>query len=174
MSAPPLSRLVQVATILPEGQTIEVVADAVELAALGAANDVESVDRFVARIDLRPAGRDGVAMRGRLEALATRICGVTLDPFVEAVDEPVDVRFAPQDEAIRADQEAAADDDPPEPIVNGAIDVGAALAEFFTLGLDPHPRKPGAVFEEGGADTDEESSPFAALSGLKPRGGGTH
>ena len=38
-------------------------------------------------------------------------------------------------------------EDPPEPIVNGAIDLGALAAEFLMLGLDPYPRKPGAVFE---------------------------
>ncbi len=36
--------------------------------------------------------------------------------------------------------------DPPEPIVNGFIDLGQLAAEFLVLGLDPYPRKPGAEF----------------------------
>ena len=35
------------------------------------------------------------------------------------------------------------DEDEPDPIIDGKIDLGALAAEFFALGLDPYPRKPG-------------------------------
>ena len=34
-------------------------------------------------------------------------------------------------------------DDSPEPLVGGAVDLGAVATEFLVLGIDPYPRKPG-------------------------------
>ena len=71
---------------------------------------------------------------------------------------------------------ALEEDDPPEPLEGGKIDMGEAAAEHLALVLDPFPRVPGAVFEtaeEGKRDEDEAvSSPFAALARLasKTRG----
>ena len=42
--------------------------------------------------------------------------------------------------------------------------------EFLILGLDPYPRKPGAVFQQP-QDVKPDPSPFAALAGLKDRDG---
>ena len=38
-------------------------------------------------------------------------------------------------------------DDPPEVLHDGAVDLGAVATEFLLLGIDPYPRKPGAVFD---------------------------
>lgn len=165
MSRLPLSRPLIVATVPPQGETIEIVGDEAERAALAAENEVESIERLVARLDVRPTGRDGLSVRGRVEALTTRICVVTLDPFVEAVDEEVEVRFAPETESVREAIEDGADD-APDPIVGGVVDLGAVVAEFFTLGLDPHPRKPGATFDDA-SENRAAASPFAALRDLK-------
>ena len=54
------------------------------------------------------------------------------------------------------------DDDEPDPIVDGKIDLGALAAEFFALGLDPYPRKPGVAFEPP-AEPEPEATPFAVL-----------
>ena len=59
------------------------------------------------------------------------------------------------------------DDDEPDPIVDGKIDLGALAAEFLALGLDPYPRKPGAEFAAPVAEEDDDS-PFAPLTELKP------
>ncbi len=165
----PLSRQISAAAVPAHGLAVEVVADEAERAALAAENDVESIERLIARLEVRPAGKDGLTVRGTLEALTTRLCVVTLEPFVEAVDEEIDVRFAPEDVAAAA----AEDPDGPDPIVNGFIDLGAVAAEFFTLGLDPYPRKPGAALDPSIAGDDDAASPFAALRGLKPRDGET-
>ena len=49
---------------------------------------------------------------------------------------------------------------------DGAVDLGAIATEFLLLGIDPYPRKPGAVFEAPPAG-DPASHPFAALAALK-------
>ena len=53
-----------------------------------------------------------------------------------------------------------------EPLVDGKIDLGALAIEFLILGLDPYPRKPGAIFQPP-ADAQPDEGPFAALGVLK-------
>jgi hypothetical protein len=67
--------------------------------------------------------------------------------------------------------EEEGDEDPPDPIIDGRIDLGALAAEFLALGLDPYPRKPGAAFE-GAEPEPERDSPFAALARLRGGEGG--
>ena len=59
-----------------------------------------------------------------------------------------------------------ADEDDPDPVVDGKIDLGALAAEFFALGLDPYPRKPGAEFVAPVAQAPPDS-PFTALAGRR-------
>ena len=59
-------------------------------------------------------------------------------------------------------------EDPPDPIVDGKIDLGALAAEFFALGLDPYPRKPGVAFDAARRGRGRDS-PFAALAKPKKR-----
>ena len=80
------------------------------------------------------------------------------------------MRFAPPTAADRkssAEQEvqtfSLADEDEPDPVIDGKIDLGALTAEFFALGLDPYPRKPGAVLDEERTNSEPTDSPFAAL-----------
>ena len=61
------------------------------------------------------------------------------------------------------------DEDEPDRLMDGKIDLGALAAEFFALGLDPYPRKPGALLDEERASSEPVFSPFAALvPGDKP------
>ena len=53
----------------------------------------------------------------------------------------------------------------PEPLIGGVVDLGALATEFLILGLDPYPRKPGAVFEPP-QDREPQGGPFAALAKL--------
>jgi hypothetical protein len=53
-----------------------------------------------------------------------------------------------------------------EPLMSGVVDLGVLATEFLILGLDPYPRKTGAVFQplqERGID----ETPFSALGALK-------
>jgi hypothetical protein len=102
-------------------------------------------------------------------------CVVTLEPFEAKISAPIDLNFAPPDKIAprsRAGGEAAeiavGEEDEPDPIVDGVIDLGAAASEFLTLNLDPYPRKPGVVFQPPVSDDDaSEASPFSALAGRK-------
>lgn len=163
----PISRPVTIASVPSTGLVVDVVADEAERESLAAANDVQSVQSFAARIELKPFGREGLAARGSLTAEATRVCVVSLEPFTERVEEEIDIRFAPE-EPGGADEGSS--EDQPDPLVGGNVDLGAVAAEFFTLGLSPHPRKPGAELSSEGSG-GENLSPFAALRSLRDNDG---
>ena len=62
------------------------------------------------------------------------------------------------------------DDDTPDPLVGGAIDLGAIASEFLTLGIDPYPRSPGASFSEP-EPAPEAPGPFAVLRQVNAKDG---
>ncbi len=101
---------------------------------------------------------------------------VTLEPVENAVEEAVDLDFAPG-QAIETDKKAktarkrAGADDPPEPLVDGMLDLGALAIEFLILGINPYPRKIGVAFAAPKVE-DAGEHPFAALQALKKRPGG--
>ncbi len=170
----PFSRPVRVEPLPKDGlnQTIE--ADAAERAALAALNGLLAIAKLRANLTLRRAGRDAVRVTGQVLAEVTQTCIVSLEPFAVMIDEPVDVRFAPPREAAagrRKQSDGEADvarfdaEDPPDPVVDGKIDLGALAAEFMALALDPYPRKPGALFEPSDEDAPN-NSPFGALADL--------
>ena len=124
-------------------------------------------------LTLEKAGR--VHVTGRVRARIGQTCVVSLDPIENDIDEAIDLIFAPPEQILElADlvDEAAESDteipDPPEPIVNGVIDLGRVATDALFLGIDPYPRKPDAVFEPVIEAADPEDHPFAALKALQP------
>lgn len=114
----------------------------------------------------------GVHVAGTVSAQVGQTCVVTLEPMDSAVEEPVDLLFTPQAGEAKAEEISAhGEEEPPEPLVGGKVDLGAIATEFLILGLDPYPRKPGAQFAAPQADTGG-AHPFAALEALKKRPGG--
>jgi hypothetical protein len=134
--------------------------------------DLAELATLEADIALRP-WLDGVEIDGRVRAEATRICGLSLEPFEVEIDEPFLIRVTPEGSPNAPTAEASeiivdlGAEDPPEVSVNGLIDISAYAVEALALALDPFPRKPGAVFSPPEAPTAD--SPFAALSALAKR-----
>lgn len=131
---------------------------------------VLAVPELVAKLKVSPDGYGGAEVEGRLEAAVRQTCVVTLDPFDNKVSEPIDIRFAP----ASATQVAGSTIDvglenPPDPLVDRAIDLATVVAEHLTLAIDPYPRKPGAVFKPPKLGRNKGELPFAALKKLKSR-----
>ena len=130
--------------------------------------------RLHAVFDLTPYGNDGLQVVGRVTASVEQACVVTLEPLTNEIDESVELLFTPPRELPKAagpeDDSAEAAGSPavdaPEELNDGAVDLAALTVEFLILGIDPYPRKPGAVFEAGGT-ADPGPHPFAALAALK-------
>ena len=115
---------------------------------------------------------------GTVSASVGQNCVVTLEPLVNEVEETVDLVFVPQQAAPMRGRRSKTDEteprdvkwDDPEPLIGGVVDLGALATEFLIVGLDPYPRKPGAVFEPP-LDHKPEAGPFAALAKLKGQDG---
>ena len=165
----PFSRIVRIDTLPKDGETVTIEATPSEREALAAFLKVPSIERLAATLTVKRAANSGARVIGAVQGELTQTCVVTLDPFPAAVEEEVDVRFAPQGEPRRNEEPetySMADEDEPDPIVDGKIDLGALAAEFFALGLDPYPRKPGVEFEPP-SEPEPETTPFAVLRARK-------
>jgi uncharacterized metal-binding protein YceD (DUF177 family) len=169
--AGPLSRVVRVDALPRDGRTVTIEASPAERAALASLYKLPAIAVLTATLRLDPAGRGGARVTGAVHGEFTQTCVVSLEPFDATLDEPVDARFAPRREEESARRPARetltlslADEDDPDPVVDGRIDLGELTAEIFALGLDPYPRKPGAEFVAP-AEEAPPDSPFAALAG---------
>jgi hypothetical protein len=162
---------------VPEtGRHIELVADEHVRAAIAKLAGLAALPRLAASFDLSPRGRGGLHVVGQVSATVGQTCVVTLEPIENDVEEPIDLVFASADRGPSAAKSpslvapgAEVDipvDDVPEPLIDGTVDLGALATEFLLLGIDPYPRKPGAVFQAPAAE-DEAAHPFAALAALK-------
>jgi hypothetical protein len=166
---------------VPEtGRHFELIADGRVRAALAELAGLRSLPRLQAMFDLTRHGRDGLRVVGQVSATVGQVCGVTLEPLDNEVEEPIDLVFTPQPAAVAARREETGErkrqvevtaEDAPEPLIDGTVDLGAIATEFLMLGIDPYPRKPDAVFEPPAADRDT-GHPFAALAALKKGNGG--
>ncbi len=168
--AGPLSRVVRIDALPKEGQTLTVEASPTEREALASLYKLPAIAALTATLHVEADGGGGARVTGVVHGAVTQICVVSLEPFNATVEEPVEALFAPQadeDLSRRAGREtlafSLADEDDPDPVIDGKIDLGALAAEFFALGLDPYPRKPGAEFVAP-AEPAPPDSPFAALA----------
>jgi hypothetical protein len=166
----PFTRIVRVDAIPQDGQTLTIEASPSEREALALLYRIPAIAALTATLRLERAGQGGARVVGAVHGELTQVCVVSLEPFAATVDEDIDVKFAPrpdEDSGRRPLREtetvSIADEDKPDPIIEGKIDVGALAAEFFALGLDPHPRKPGVEFVAP-AESAPADSPFAALA----------
>jgi hypothetical protein len=191
--AEPFSRPFTVEELLrrPE-ESLIIKADQEELEALAHADDLPAVSKLEGEFKVNRHGKT-IRVTGEVRALVTQQCVVTLETFDSEIIEPVDVRFAsaaapaPAPRAgertsrrraaqLEPERRAAPafpnheEDDPPDPIIDGKIDLGALASEFMSLGLDPYPRKPGASFQPIVDDKEPEESPFARLAEPKQKG----
>lgn len=171
----PLRRPIRVESITLRPVAAEVVPEQADLPAIAAFLGVASVEALEASYSLSRNG-ERVKLEGMIKASLHQSCVVTLDPFPVELNVPIKLDFAPEAE-IAAMAKPSEDDEidievllneeePPESIVDGVIDLGAVTLEFLALSLDPYPRKPGVAFSEPPPETPAES-PFAALLQLK-------
>ena len=133
--------------------------------------DLQALDAFDVDINLVPTV-SGWRLEGRVVADAVQTCGLTLEPLPVHIDRKFSVQMVEATE--REDDEEGEidlelDDDSPDQIEDGRLDLGQYAVEQLALSLDPFPRKPGAVFEQ--PKEPGEISPFAVLKALQSKDG---
>jgi uncharacterized metal-binding protein YceD (DUF177 family) len=165
----PVLRL-PVVSIPKAGKILRLQADAAQLQQIVGHLGLASCEQVSADLTLEPARGDAVHVTGTVKARLHQACVITLDAVPVTIVENIDVRFAPPEKLgpiSKAEIERTLEDeDPPEPLENGSIDVWALAIDHIAVALDPYPRKPGATLA---ADIEPpiKESPFAALAALK-------
>ena len=173
---PPWHVPVKLEDIAEDGKHFDLAADADVRAAVAKAAGLRDLPRLTASFDVTPRGTGGLHVAGVVFAAVGQTCVVTLEPVDNEVEETVDVAFVPQQAPEPAAGDKVEKPEPrdvrwndPEPLIGGTIDLGAIATEFLILGLDPYPRKPGAVFQPP-HDDKPDPGPFADLAKLKGDG----
>ena len=166
---PELTRPIAVDALREHGADFTVEASEAERAALARRFAVLAIDSLSATFHAQPVGNGMVRLAGRLQALVHQACVVTLVDVPQSIDESFERLYSPAAAAV--EEEAGgeieldvASDDPPDPLIDGTIDIGEVAAEQLALALDPYPRAPGAMFEAPADEGGAPASPFAALA----------
>lgn len=184
------SRPIDVDDVPGDGLEVRIEATPDERATIAKEAGLPAVGSLVANyeIERRPAGR--LEVHGELRARITQDCVVSLEPFESDKVQAISLTFAPEvpssparghsrRRAAHGPNGAPAavftaghdQEDPPDPIIDGTIDLGAVALEFLTLAQDLYPRRPGVQFTDvvAGDMPEEIPSAFAALARLKDR-----
>jgi hypothetical protein len=173
----PWSVPVTLREISEAGRRFELTADAATRAVIARAAGLSALPRLEAVFDVSRRGAHGLHVTGRVSATVGQICVVSLDPIESEVEELVDLSFvagappAVEHAPGKGRQVEIITTETPEPLLDDTVDLGAVATEFLILGIDPYPRKPGAVFQTPQAG-DEPEHPFAALAKLGSGQGG--
>ena len=152
-----------VAERLPAGEAVyEIAASAPEREALARRLDLVALDRLEARICLNRLGGGLIGMAATLSADVVQRCVVTLEPVANRVDDAFTLLFGGDGDEVEGGEvvvDGAAEIR--EPLCNGAIDLGEAVAQQLSLALDPFPRAADAPV--AATDENRDVGPFAAL-----------
>jgi len=178
-----LSRRFAVAQIPDDGTAFRFAVNAEERAAL--ALRFELIDLPALEVEGRIVAFDHgrrARAEGTVRARVVQTCVVTLEPVSATIEESFVRTYASEPpRPTGASQETVVDldaEDPPEPLVGGAVDIGEAVAETLGLALDPYPRAPeadlGDIGQPGGGEQEKPTeaaenkreSPFSVLKGL--------
>lgn len=146
-----------------------------ECAALADRLDLVAIKELKAELSLNKVHSGDMAeVSGRFFARVVQTCVVSLEPFETEVGESFRTYFIRHDSVPKSTDVEIEDDRSPEPInPDGTIDLGELTAQNLSLALDPHPRKPGAVFAppKGDEETASPPSPFAVLADFRAKKG---
>lgn len=145
---------------------------AADIARITKALNLASLDSFTVDVNLVPTA-SGWRLSGRVKADAVQTCGLSLEPMPVTIDRDFVVNLVEQAQTEQDEDgviDIELDDEFPDVVEDGKIDLGQYAVEQLSLSLDPFPRKEGAVFVQ--PPEPVEISPFAALKALKDKSEG--
>lgn len=166
MTQPELSRPIDRRHLTARPVRLEATAE--ERAALAQRFALVAVHRLEAEVEL---ARDGEAVnaRGRLKAAIVQSCAVSGDDLPVTIDEPLALRFVPEQAVDEDEAELEASELDEIPFVGDVFDLGEAVAQSLSLAIDPYATGPNAeqARKDAGLGDEAASGPFAALAALK-------
>jgi hypothetical protein len=165
---PEFSRRVPVRALPADGKAFRFEATEAERRAIAARLGLPGIDRLEASFTMIPQG-NGARARGRFEATIVQHCVVTLEPVTNRVEGEINQVYTAET-GKPADAELVFDalaEEPPEPLIGGAAELGELVVEHLALALDPYPRVPGAQADLPREGAGVPETPFAKLRGAK-------
>ncbi|MBI1328167.1 MAG: hypothetical protein GC136_11085 [Alphaproteobacteria bacterium] len=173
---------------LKDDAYISIEANADICAALKERYEVNAVNNLKADIRIqREIGGNNVFVTGTLVGSVTQPCVVSLEPVTTEIHDEFEAYFADKSQVLpfkaakakleakagAMEQEVLDEREDPEEIIEGIIDLGELVAQYFSLAIPTYPR--GAAAEEAAVIGHEKLqegrvSPFAALKDWKKDG----
>ncbi|HIC29242.1 MAG TPA: DUF177 domain-containing protein [Rhodospirillales bacterium] len=175
-----------------KGKTMSIQADRGECDRLAERLGLNRLESLSAEIDLAPQKKGRIIhLKGSFQADIQQTCVVTLEPIETRIEASIERLYDTtlltlgDGEKINDDKDIGADidaenDDPPEPLMEGQIDIGEAISEQLALEINPFPRKPGISFVDFSSETEDgngagivkavsSAGPFSGLATLKKK-----
>ena len=157
-AVPEFSRPLRIDTLGSTARQISLGANEAERAALANRFGVIEIERLSAEAAVTRSGDQVVA---------------TGEPVEESVDEAFRIEFRPQPAGPSEEDEIELSEGELDVVFydGSSIDIGEAVAETFSLSLDPYPRSPDAeeALREAGVKSEGEAGAFGALAALRDK-----
>lgn len=170
-----------------DGHHVVITASCDECDALARRFSLLAIERLQADVRIKPGDRGVFVLSAKMSGRVVQACTVTQKPVPEKIDCAFSVSYSLDSTEYWGSEKGHDSDmeeeyaDPPEPIMNGEIDMGECVAEQLILEITPYPRVHGASFvdiaddapgrscENGGVEAKVTGgkSPFAVLERLK-------
>lgn len=182
------SLLVKSEDVPVNGRSIEISPNENEKKALAKRFDILSLDDLKAKVSLTRENAHIIHVKGTLEAKVKQACVITLEPVESDITDEFEAWYADESQAVsfkRAQHEAQSkkelldmpmleESEDPEPMTNGAVDVGDLVAQYLSLAIPPFPTKEGFSYSvEVEAPKEAKNpmklNPFAALKDWRPK-----
>lgn len=171
MNTSPLPWTVDVKAVANASASFSFEATEQELEALKHYVDVEDLTSFKAKVRIAPIADAKFRATGTLWADVVQSSIVNLSEVRASIEESFSVEYwpAPLIEETREETSAPFEEDLPEPINDGRIEIGLLVSEILAVSVDPYPRNEGDVFEWKQEAEEPDANPFAQLSRLGQR-----
>ncbi|MAE50216.1 MAG: hypothetical protein CMH27_00225 [Micavibrio sp.] len=187
----PWSHIIEADKAGNEIETLTITPNAQQLKALAEHYDIDSIDNLSADLTLkRIRGGLVVHITGHFAADIQQQCVVSLEPIQTHIEEDFEAWYGDTDQAVsftKAKQQKemqkqhgeapiVPEQDDPEPIIDGKLDLGDIVMQFVSLAIDPYPTKQGIELGEGEVPAvrepaPERKNPFAKLQEWKDKQG---
>jgi uncharacterized metal-binding protein YceD (DUF177 family) len=145
-AASEFSRPVEISRLPDAPTAMAVEASAAECAALSRRFSLLALERLTAELKLEWIAAHLIRLDATLSADIVQECVVTLEPVPSRVEERFVLLYGAPAEArevmLNHEEEVF------EPIVDGRIDLGEAVAQQLSLAIDPFPRAPFAALAQ--------------------------
>ena len=158
-----------------------------ECKAIAGRLNIPGIQSLSAEITLSrvPGNKAVVYVDGTLKASVTQSCVVTGAPVKSHVEDEFEAWYADPSsftslakarhertaKTVETEIPVLEEQEDPEPMVDGKIDLGDLVTQYLSLGLDPYPKAHGAAWEEGQKEavppSELRKNPFAVLKDLK-------